>query len=91
MAYSRKELAKEVTQKIDDKREEGKAIIVGWLVHEVLLDHPEENDLSEFSKCARLEFVTDEVGRCVRRFKEPLPEESTKAGMAPCAMASHSA
>src|SRR5258706_8643914 len=74
MPYTRKDLTQEINSEIDDRLASGQAINVSWLIQSILAIHPED-DLSDFSKCARFEFVNDEVGRCVRRFKEPEPEE----------------
>lgn len=74
MAYTRKDLATEINDEIEIKLSAGMTIVDSWLVQAILSKH-DETDLSDFSKCARLEFVKDEVGRCVRRFKEPEPDE----------------
>jgi len=74
MAYSRHDLTIEINEVIEERLAAGSDVIVPWLIQAILASH-EEVGLSDFSVCARMEFVADEVGRCVRRFKEPTPDE----------------
>jgi hypothetical protein len=74
MVYTRKELTAEINEAIESLLAKGSTVVVAWLVQLILKNHPDEA-ATDFSQCARYEFVNDEVGRCVRKFKEPEPDE----------------
>jgi hypothetical protein len=75
MSYSRTELTNEINGIIGERLDENQPIAVGWIVQLVLKKHWEILPLSDFSTFARHEIVNDEVARCVRRFKDPRPDE----------------